>query len=528
VKSVRLALGGIACCATLIQGCAVAPQTQTVAARPAPDFPHAESFYPFVARLWAEEGAPVVHFCVDATGRLSAEPTVKRSSGADHLDAAALELAKAGDGHYVPAHEAGKAIAGCANFKVNFILADDPSFPTLSRRAKQLTHQLRPDYQSLQRDFDLAARPPNLDTFVSGDPQQLAQLRNFVANAAPLVEKFQAFLVEYIRSMDGLGRADDVSAAERTAFSNFWQKNRAPLEQTRVAMLDTRALLGTIKELDGYLESTRPPLWSETGPNKPNLTQRGEIDQLIARARTDYAELQAALALAKPDRQAPGLQGSDPAALRQSSPPGTLWLESVGGIGYSAASMTGVTPPRQLTGTREISDSCSYPPEANRDSAEGTTVIRLHLTEKGAVSAATVARSSGYDDLDAAATKCIANARFQPALQDGTPVGSVIRYGLKWKIDWGSPDPKKCDELKATADAKGHPASSSPSDKPTVLVCTCWEESGKAGEAQIVESSGSSRFDDGALKLAKAGATRPRPPGHPGCFAYRTQFELKN
>ena len=41
-----------------------------------------------------------------------------------------MALAKAGDGHYVPAYEAGKAIAACANFKVNFALWDDPSFPT--------------------------------------------------------------------------------------------------------------------------------------------------------------------------------------------------------------------------------------------------------------------------------------------------------------------------------------------------------------------------------------------------------------
>jgi outer membrane biosynthesis protein TonB len=95
--------------AILAQGSATA--SPTAAPHPGTDFPSSESFYPYSARLWAQEGATVVHYCVDANGRLSGEPTVERTSGDGDLDGAALALAKAGDGHYVPAHEAGKAIA---------------------------------------------------------------------------------------------------------------------------------------------------------------------------------------------------------------------------------------------------------------------------------------------------------------------------------------------------------------------------------------------------------------------------------
>lgn len=514
--------------AILVQGSATA--SPTAAPHPGTDFPSSESFYPYSARLWAQEGATVVHYCVDANGRLSGAPTVERTSGDDDLDGAALALAKAGDGHYVPAHEAGKAIAACANLKVNFALSDDPSFPTLSRRAKQLTNQSRSEAQSLTRELQLAQRPPDLSTFVPGDPQQLMQLRNFVASVAPLVKKYDAFLADFVAKMDEIGRADDVSEAERTAFSKSWQEKRAHVEQLRAAVLDMRSMLGTVNDLADYVQNAQPPLWSVSGPNNPNVEQRAAIGGIIARGRTEYGELQAGLtkaATARPDGGPQELPGSSPGTLPQ-APERALVLESVAGLEYSAASTPNVEPPRAITTPKEISDSCPYPQAASHHYEEGTTLLRLHLDEAGAVSAVALARSSGHDELDAAAAKCVATVRFKPAAQNGTPQASVIRYGWTWKIDWGSPDPRKCDELKAAADAHAPlPANNRP-EKGAAVVCSCWEESGKARKIQIVESSGSQRLDAGAIKLAEAGAATPRPPGHPGCFAYRIQFELKN
>jgi TonB family protein len=531
MQRVSRTLSVVACCAILVQGSATASPTGS--SHPGTDFPNSESFYPYSAKLWAQEGATVVHYCVDANGRLSGEPTVERTSGDDDLDGAALALAKAGDGHYVPAYEAGKAIAACANFKVNFALWDDPSFPTLSRRAKQLTNQSRPQIQSLNRELQLARRPPDLTTFVPGDQQQLMQLRNFVASVAPLVKKYDTLLADFVAKMDEMGRADDVSEAERTAFSKSWQEKRAHVEQLRAAVLDMRSMLGTANDLADYVQNAQPPLWSVAGPNTPNVEQRAAIGELIARGRTEYAELQTSLtkttnSLAKADGGPQGLPGSSPGTLPQPPERALMLLESVAGLEYSAASMPGVVPPKRITTPKEISDSCSYPQAANRNYEEGTTLLRLHLDEAGAVSAVAVARSSGHEELDAAAVRCIATVRFQPAARNGTPLASVIRYGWTWKMDWGSSDPRKCDELKAAADAHAPlPANNRP-EKGAAVVCSCWEESGKARILQIVESSGSQRLDDGAIKLAEAGAGPPRPPGHPGCFAYRIQFELKN
>src|ERR1700761_5069854 len=73
-----------------------------------PDFPDTRAFYPSTARTWNEEGTVAVHFCVDDTGHLTESPRVQASSGLDELDAAALKLANAADGHFLPAYSNGR------------------------------------------------------------------------------------------------------------------------------------------------------------------------------------------------------------------------------------------------------------------------------------------------------------------------------------------------------------------------------------------------------------------------------------
>lgn len=169
-----------------------------------------------------------------------------------------MELAKAGSGHYVPGNEAGQAVAGCSRFKIAFVLKDDPRYPTLSRRARQLGSQPRARAESLQQQARLVQHPPDFTHFVPGDPQSLEQLRQFIAVGSAIVSDYEAFLVEFIGKTDELGRSNDVSETERNAFSQFWQKERAYLGEVRAALLDARALLGTLTELADYVENTQP------------------------------------------------------------------------------------------------------------------------------------------------------------------------------------------------------------------------------------------------------------------------------
>ena len=82
------------------------------------NFPNSEDYYPAASKRLNEEGAPTVHVCVAASGKLSAAPIIAQSSGSARLDEGALNLAKAG--RYVAGSDDGKPIDGCFDFRIKF------------------------------------------------------------------------------------------------------------------------------------------------------------------------------------------------------------------------------------------------------------------------------------------------------------------------------------------------------------------------------------------------------------------------
>lgn len=92
---------------------------------PGAGFPTTEDFYPAVARRLGETGAAAIRVCVDASGRLTADPTIFQSSGIAQLDQGALRLARAGSGHYRPSTENGRPVSACYAFRIKFQLEDD-------------------------------------------------------------------------------------------------------------------------------------------------------------------------------------------------------------------------------------------------------------------------------------------------------------------------------------------------------------------------------------------------------------------
>src|SRR5215475_2386475 len=69
----------------------------------AKNFPNSEDYYPPASKRLNEEGAPTVHVCVGANGKLTSVPVIKQCLGSARLDEGALNLAKAG--LYVPGTE---------------------------------------------------------------------------------------------------------------------------------------------------------------------------------------------------------------------------------------------------------------------------------------------------------------------------------------------------------------------------------------------------------------------------------------
>jgi periplasmic protein TonB len=89
---------------------------------PGSAFPNPDDFYPSAAKRLEEQGSAIVRVCVDANGRLMSDPTTVQSSGNARLDAGALQLAKAGSGHYRASTEDGRPVNACYPFRVRFQL----------------------------------------------------------------------------------------------------------------------------------------------------------------------------------------------------------------------------------------------------------------------------------------------------------------------------------------------------------------------------------------------------------------------
>jgi protein TonB len=78
----------------------------------------------------------------------------------------------------------------------------------------------------------------------------------------------------------------------------------------------------------------------------------------------------------------------------------------------------------------------NYPGIARSMGAEGTVELVVTIGEDGLVKTVTLAKSSGYDELDTAALKhAQKHWRFKPATEDGKPVVSTVRRRIVFKLD---------------------------------------------------------------------------------------------
>ena len=89
---------------------------------PGHGFPNTDDYYPQESRRLGENGVATVEVCVNEYGRLTATPTLARSSGSAALDDGALKLAKAGSGHYRSTTEDGRPVNYCYPFRIRFQL----------------------------------------------------------------------------------------------------------------------------------------------------------------------------------------------------------------------------------------------------------------------------------------------------------------------------------------------------------------------------------------------------------------------
>ena len=89
---------------------------------PGNGFPDTDDYYPPAAKRLEEQGISTVRVCVDAHGHLTSAPMLLQSAGSTRLDEGALQLARAGSGHYRASTEDGRAVDSCYGFRIRFQL----------------------------------------------------------------------------------------------------------------------------------------------------------------------------------------------------------------------------------------------------------------------------------------------------------------------------------------------------------------------------------------------------------------------
>ncbi|MBR3221476.1 MAG: TonB family protein [Kiritimatiellae bacterium] len=86
-------------------------------------------------------------------------------------------------------------------------------------------------------------------------------------------------------------------------------------------------------------------------------------------------------------------------------------------------------PPRPLKTIRPV-----YPRGARRRGEQGDVALEIRVDEAGGVGGVSIASSSGFAELDAAAAEAVRVARFEPARSGGMGVASTARLLLSFRL----------------------------------------------------------------------------------------------
>lgn len=86
----------------------------------------------------------------------------------------------------------------------------------------------------------------------------------------------------------------------------------------------------------------------------------------------------------------------------------------------------------------------SYPLEARRKRIQANAVLELDIDAQGTLTNSRIARSTGNDELDAAALDWVSRIEFNPAKRDGEPIASVkplmVTFKLNDEVDQAFPE----------------------------------------------------------------------------------------
>ena len=92
-------------------------------------------------------------------------------------------------------------------------------------------------------------------------------------------------------------------------------------------------------------------------------------------------------------------------------------------------------PDTEAVGIASTHTTPPYPPVAHRLGKEGTVMLHISISATGDVTDASVATSSGTDELDQAAIEWVkSHWRYKPAIHSGQPVASTAKVAVQFTL----------------------------------------------------------------------------------------------
>lgn len=146
-----------------------------------------------------------------------------------------------------------------------------------------------------------------------------------------------------------------------------------------------------------------------------------------------------------------------------------------------------------------------YPSDALKQSRSGVVTVKFLIDVNGQVAASQIEKSSGHEDLDAAAVNGLSLCRFVPQKFNGKPEQAWTRMQYVWKIA-PSAQPSSSNIVAAKVDPKNckkpeYPAKSLRNENSGIVtIALLIDDDGQVIESRIEKSSGYKELDDAAEK----------------------------
>lgn len=241
---------------------------------------------------------------MDTKGRLTAPPSIVTTSGNDVLDAAALSLANAGSGLYLPGTVKGVPTADCVVFKVKFELrglvappfAVDSQLPIISARARSLSSE----YRSRMHDIEKLVEAPNTVMLNPQDPATVRAIRRYARALDIALDQSVGLMADLLDDIEYLGKSPDIPEHERTVFVAEWPDQRAGMARNlRLVIGDSRDVVRSMDEMADYLSFSAPRRLNPDAAAgaTPTPPEDPQIEQIRQRAFKAIRNLQESINL---------------------------------------------------------------------------------------------------------------------------------------------------------------------------------------------------------------------------------------